>query len=143
MSASDNNAPPSYTEAMAQHQGSEQDEPRPDGWVEGYVEAPRPDLASTRTVSEQSMDDKEKVAMKELEEEPAVSVSDGDSREASALSEASSSSNFAFGGLTLGGSVLGFVYGNDVHGSGIKIGPLLLGLVERPGKAKGNAEEDE
>ncbi|KAK3196877.1 hypothetical protein K4F52_000221 [Lecanicillium sp. MT-2017a] len=90
MSASDDNAPPSYTEAMAQHQCAEQDEPRPDGWVDGYVEAQRPDLASTRTVSEQSMNDKEKVAI-----------------------------------------------------SGIKIGPLLLGLVERPGKGKGNAEEDE
>lgn len=41
-----------------------------------------------------------------------------------------SSPETSVGGLNLGSKVLGFGYGSNVSGSGIKVGPLMLGLVD-------------
>ena len=43
---------------------------------------------------------------------------------------AANSSETSVGGLNIGNKVLGFGYGSNVSGAGIKVGPLMLGLVD-------------
>lgn len=141
MTSDNENAPPSYNEAMSQaNRGSAHDEARPDGWVEGYVEPPPPPSTALQAAGYQPpaplVDDKS--AAQENDESSDAASSDDASKADSTHKPAAASKtpDVAFGGLTLGaGKVLGFGYGSNVSGAGLKIGPLMLGVVDRDAPA--------
>ncbi|TQV91248.1 hypothetical protein IF1G_10129 [Cordyceps javanica] len=146
----DETPPPSYSEATsAANSGGALDEARTDGWVDGYVEAPRASDGAAEyrppTPAAAAGETKKKhttaaVEEEEEEEEGARVAADGASSIiSSSISSSSSSaagdsqkprSRLAFGGLDLGGCVLGYGNGDDVGGWGVKIGPVLVGLVD-------------
>ncbi|OAQ97160.1 hypothetical protein LLEC1_04479 [Akanthomyces lecanii] len=110
MSSGNENPPPSYREATAQAtSGSLRDELRPEGWVEGYVEAP----PATHQTSEYS-------PPAPTTEKPAhamgTPVLDGDGSPAEEHRTQDTADDQT--------------RGNDVGGWGVKIGPVLLGLVD-------------
>ncbi|KAJ4159969.1 uncharacterized protein LMH87_007904 [Akanthomyces muscarius] len=129
MSSGSENPPPSYNEATSQAtSGSLRDEVRPEGWVEGYVEPPR--------AAHQASEYRPPAAATEKPAQAtgiaALDGERGNAAEESAQDTATdqSRSRLAFGGLDLGGRVLGYGSGNDVGGWGVKIGPVLFGLVD-------------
>ncbi|EGX88099.1 hypothetical protein CCM_09235 [Cordyceps militaris CM01] len=119
MSSGNTGPPPSYGEATAHvHSASSPEETRPEGWVEGYVEAPRagPQAAEYR---------------------PPAPAPDK-----AATGEEQPRSRLSFGGLDLGGRVLGFGSGDGVGGWGVKIGPVMVGLVDVEAEKRARAAED-
>lgn len=132
MSSDSENPPPSYSEATSQAtSGSLRDEIRPEGWVEGYVEPPRaahqaseyrPPAAATEKPAQEAVEAR---APLDGASSPAA---EGSARDTTATNQ--TRSRLAFGGLDLGGRVLGYGSGDDVGGWGVKIGPVLLGLVD-------------
>lgn len=147
------NPPPSYNEAMSQPgNATRQDNPRPDGWVEGYVEAPGAEHLTAAQSHSGPIDEKTTVPSADAITAAANTTSSSPSIYPSGTSEEGSSARegaeeqagtakpqsvLSFGGLTLGSKVLGFGYGNNVGGVGVKIGSLMLGLVDT------GAEEEE
>lgn len=132
MTSHNENPPPSYNEATSDPSSSTTtpphpaDESRPEGWVEGYVERPRAEHYQPPA----PVDEKVDAAASAQEAQPASAKPP----------PPPSSSRLSFGGLDFGSKVLGYGYGNEVYGAGIKIGPLLLGVVDVD-KEKAEREE--
>ncbi len=129
-SSNESPPPPSYSEATSHaHSGSPQDDARPEGWVEGYVEPP--------SAAHQEAEYRPPAPVAEKPAQPletAVPNSrSGNADEAGGQDAAATDeprSRLSFGGWDLGGRVLGYGSGSDVGGWGVKIGPVLLGLVD-------------
>lgn len=109
MSDTHDNPPPSYNDATQQQHA--------DGSVDGYVEAPGTEHPAGRT---------HPAAVADTKSTPPPEAGGETGGETGA---AEGSSGLSFGGINFGSKVLGFGYGDQVNGSGIKIGPLMLGLV--------------
>ncbi|OAA58160.1 hypothetical protein ISF_06699 [Cordyceps fumosorosea ARSEF 2679] len=131
MSSGSEQPPPSYSEATSQASTRPQDSVRPEGWVEGYVEAPPADQQAAGAYHPPAAAADEKKPSEAAA--PVVRESGTSSAEAAAVEQQQqqqTGGRLSFGGLDLGGRVLGYGSGEGVGGWGLKIGPVMLGLVD-------------
>ncbi|KAJ6780064.1 hypothetical protein PWT90_00993 [Aphanocladium album] len=151
MTSDNENPPPSYSEATAQgSSGSPHDGARPDGWVEGYVEAPSAQHQTAVSSSYQPpapVDDKSALRSESTEDTAAVpsqAAADTSKPAGAEESKPKPSSGISFGGIGIGGGkVVGVGYGDTISGSGIKFGPLMLGMIDTNARSSKEQEKND